>query len=313
MQDHASIFSQFPRRTALDIPVNPFLGDTDPIYQEVDPGLLTVDHRYQRAESPSMVKRIVENFNRDAFGVVTVSWRVDDTLAVIDGQNRLAAWKQLFDAKKVPCVVLVGLTLQQEADIFWHLNGRRNQPRPIDNFKAAVVAQQPTALAILALLHKYGLDIDWDRHGVNSRVVAVGALVAIYGDDGGNLDAVLRILTGAWKGVDSSLSNQFLYGADRFIRRYRGEFNEADLIDRLSRVTPGELRKRALDFKALAQDGKLTFALVIKSVYDYKRRSGRLPDWQAEPRFGTANSYVSGMQARRATGEQALLVTGEER
>jgi hypothetical protein len=301
--------------TILTIPKSPFtnpLADLpEPIYQELDPTGLMVDHSYQRYLSPTLVEKIVNDFRRDAFSVLTVSWRDDDTLYVMDGQNRLAAWKKKFGVKPVPCMVHVGLTVKREADIFYYLNGIRNQTKPIDNFKAAVRAEHPKALAILALLRSHKLDIDWDRHGVNSRVVAVGALVAIYGDDGGNLDAVLRILTGAWKGIDSSLSNQFLYGIDRFVRRYQGHFNEADLIDRLGRLTPTEMRKRALDYKALAHDGKLTFALVVKGVYDYKRRTNKLPDWQAEPNYGTSNKYVSGMQARRMTDEQALIVSGK--
>lgn len=121
---------------------------------------LVSDSSYQRGLEPNKVYKIATTFDPDAFGTLVISKRVDGTLAIIDGGHRVAAMYDLgWEDQSVPAVVHTGLSLEDEARVFTTLNSNRTKPKPQDIHKADVVAREPNAVAIQAVLDKYGVPV----------------------------------------------------------------------------------------------------------------------------------------------------------
>ena len=114
-----------------------------------------------------------------------VSHRADGTYAVLDGQHRLTALRRLgYDAAN--CIVLEGMTIQQEADYFRRQNENKQSLRINDTFNASLWAEDAESLRIKELMDKYGF-----RHGKSGQpmcICAIGALQRI----------LRRLATGRW-------------------------------------------------------------------------------------------------------------------
>lgn len=252
------------------------------IYEEVEPSILLVDPTYQRPLSEQRVKQMASRFDRDAFGVIEVNLRATGELYTIDGQHRTQVWQLVMPGKPIPCLIHDRLTVQQEAALFGIMNNSRNQPSQVDRFRALLRAREPRAVAIYALLQGHGLDIGWNMKGSQKQtVVAVAALQSIYGTTGGVLAAVLQVIVGAWGGDAASLTSHFLYGMERFVRRYQDEYSEPRLIDRLRRVTALEVQHQARLKKLVTSDVRLAYALTFAEVYNHGLRNHmKLTEWQ---------------------------------
>lgn len=138
---------------------------------------LTVDDQYQRPLTANMVKQIVGSYNPRQFGVVIVNLREDGTCAVLDGQHRLAAAKQM-GWTEIPCLVHEGLSLQEEAELFVRLNQDRRQPNAWDKFNARLTAEDPVALDIRDICAEVNYGIG--PFPSSSNIQAVGALLEAY-------------------------------------------------------------------------------------------------------------------------------------
>src|SRR5690554_1338293 len=85
-----------------------------------------IDHSYQRPISPTMVNRIVKAFDSRLFGIVTASRRADGSYWVLDGQHRIAALIKMGKGNiSVPCEVLTGLSMEDEARVFHLRNANK--------------------------------------------------------------------------------------------------------------------------------------------------------------------------------------------
>jgi hypothetical protein len=88
---------------------------------------IRVDTQYQRPINIAHVRKIANEFDERAFGVILVSERADGSVYVIDGQHRLAAVKSMGrGGSEIPCHVYRGLSVGDEALIF-HMQTQRNQ------------------------------------------------------------------------------------------------------------------------------------------------------------------------------------------
>ena len=101
-------------------------------------GELTVDSRVQRSRlNENKVRKIYANFNRDALGVITVSYRKDKSYVVLDGMHRVEVVRRLTDnTGTMACHVLTGLSLEEEAEIFLDLN-YSDKPTIIERYRVS--------------------------------------------------------------------------------------------------------------------------------------------------------------------------------
>ena len=72
---------------------------------------------YQRVLNNARVKRIADNFDPARVGVLLLSKRGPHSYAIVDGQHRLCAMRQIGVPDAV-CIVVVGLSYEEEANYF---------------------------------------------------------------------------------------------------------------------------------------------------------------------------------------------------
>ena len=81
---------------------------------------------YQRVLNNARVKRIADNFDPARVGVLLLSKRGSHSYAIVDGQHRLCAMRQI-GVQDAVCIVVVGMTYEDEANYF------RIQTKPIQD------------------------------------------------------------------------------------------------------------------------------------------------------------------------------------
>lgn len=182
-----------------------------PTIERIPVRLLTVDHEVQRDLELAQAKAIGAAWDDEAAGVLIVSARSDGTYRVIDGQTRAHA-KRLTDPHyEFTCMVLRGLTLKREAELFGLYNDKRKAVHPADIFRISVVAEDVDAVAINRIVRNAGLEIS--KSAGATRITAVRAVEKVYGTYGPRaLSDVLGVLKSAWP-VDKESWNGQMFKA----------------------------------------------------------------------------------------------------
>lgn len=135
-----------------------------------------VTEEYQRVLNMKNVSGIVRDFDPAKLGVLVVSHRPDGTYSILDGQHRLTALRKLGFAA-ANCIVLEGMTIQQEADYFRRQNENKQSLRIADTFNAAVWAEDEESVTIKGIMDRYGFRLG--KSGQPMCVCAIGALQSI--------------------------------------------------------------------------------------------------------------------------------------
>ena len=202
-----------------------------------------VTEQYQRILNMKNVAGIVKNFDPAKLGVLVVSHRADGTYAVLDGQHRLTALRRLgYDAAN--CIVLEGMTIQQEADYFRRQNENKQSLRINDTFNASLWAEDAESLRIKELMDKYGF-----RHGKSGQpmcICAIGALQRIlrrFGDR--TLELTLACIAATWPHDSTILRGEMLAGLGEFWRRYGEKLTVAQFEARMRKHLPMEMYQEA--------------------------------------------------------------------
>lgn len=218
-------------------------------YELVELDRIKIDMSYQRKLNELKVRQIIKNFDMNAFGSLLINKRDnDDDFYLIDGQHRSKAAKQksLIIA---PCNILHGLTQQEEADLFVQLNSIRYQIKSIDKFKAKVTSDDKTSLEIVEIMNQYGFKPNHLNNGnISTRkrgyITNVSSLEKIYNQKGSiYLEAVLRIISSAWKNNDGTfdpdaLKRDTIEGIYSFVVKgyNKSNFDENKLINKLKKA-----------------------------------------------------------------------------
>lgn len=247
-----------------------------PTAEKVRVGAMSVDARYQRDLRKPHAEMIAEGLDPARLQTFTLSRREDGALVVIDAQHRFVACTMRGFDGPVDCLVFNGLTLQQEADLFDLLNGRRKAVGAWDTFKARLVAEKPVEVAIVKIAKTKGL-----RPGgtVSKNVVtAVQSLVSVY--HRGNLAQVLGVLVAWSDGGDPSYFEGLLLKSLSYFLEWYGDAVDADrLVERLGTWSPARVvnkYKRLTDMS----DGlsrRLAAVSVYREIYNTGRSKGKLP------------------------------------
>lgn len=165
-------------------------------------GDLFIDPAYQRDLDRARVERYAQaGFDQSLFQPLVVSLRADGRIAVIDGSHRHALVVMLGwdDDKRIPCVVMTGLTLVEEAELFVQLQRQRRPLSAYDLFKADLTSRDPEAVSMQAVLQELGL------RAVNKNSLAPDGLRAVHSarttlkfNGADTLRWVLQVGLGAW-------------------------------------------------------------------------------------------------------------------
>jgi hypothetical protein len=247
-------------------------------------GDIQIDTRYQRGLFQPKVKKIVADFDPDAFGVLVVSRRADGSLWALDGQHRLAALQQMeWLDQRVPCVVYDGLTLEQEAKIFYLPQMTRRPLTPAERFRARLVQGERVALEIQAIANRYGYTVNTTNGGTGSAhtLDAVAAVELLHTDyaDGGILARVLEITSQSWGNDEYHISGEVLRGIGAFTHRFP-QYDHGRLVSLLRSIRPDAIDNDGKDIqRLLGMNKNYSSAYAIHRLYNRRMKTNRLPDW----------------------------------
>jgi hypothetical protein len=237
-----------------------------------------IDDTYQRPLS-RFVRRIVDNFDPALVGSLVISEREPNRYAVIDGQTRREALGVLGHTS-VPALVYRGLTRQQEASMFARFQSERKNISALERFRAALVAEDPTAQTVAQIADRHGFVIERTNEG--NSIHAVRALEIVLARTGPEmLERVLNIGAQAWK-FRGGMSNELIRGLAYFLER-EPRTDDDKLIRRLSIIDPDVLHTRAAQLRqgrGFGGNSPQYMAEVIRM--EYRRRRPRSQDAERE-------------------------------
>lgn len=135
-----------PRPAAMLTPVNT---ERRPYVAALRAGQLFTDATYQRPLDPARVRRMRAESDTALLGIVDVSARGDGRYALVDGQHRWAAVKaQHGDQAPIACNVHTGLSVEQEAELFFQIDRSRRRLTGWDRWWARHGSAEQAVLAI---------------------------------------------------------------------------------------------------------------------------------------------------------------------
>jgi len=199
----------------------------------------------QRKVLPSKVKRLKDDFDLDAIGVIHAIQRTVDgkvRTEVIDGQHRIIALNEL-ELGEWPVDVKIHLDVTDDAGacrLFLHLNDRA-PVSAYDKFENEVHAGIVEAVAVTSLARKHGLKIA--RCGDDGTITCVNALKRVYCEHGAAvLDSTLQTALTAWGKSSSAVEGKVLLGLALVLSHYDGTIDTAVLIKKLAKFSGGPTR-----------------------------------------------------------------------
>lgn len=205
---------------------------------------LIIDPLYQRKLNIRKVRKIVNGFDADAFGVLLVSKR-NGVLAILDGQQRHAAILEMgWDDQLLPCMVYTDLTVAQEAALFVQYNELRTKPRPMELHDAQLVAEDPRAVAVAATVESLGLVV---RNGpVAGYVQCVSALYDVLDNTSAkNLHRTLSIILAGYGQRSDGFHRDVVLGIAIILARHGKMVNDARMANVLAKHEPKALLRKA--------------------------------------------------------------------
>lgn len=259
---------------------------------EVEVSKLRVDTSYQRDFSETLVDEIANDFDSVAAELITVSDRgprtndpngVEGGLWVVNGQHRSKGaqkagrktiWARLIDLRKVddPAAIEARFRLK---------TNRKLSDRPLERFKAQLRSFDEESLAIVAILARYGTEINLKASpetGVNC-VVTVEQLYRM--DQGVLLGETLEVVRDTFDRVSGqTASSSLLKGIGWFIEKHANETDRDRLVAKMKGLGVTSLSARAHS-TGLTHGGSLwvNYYRVIVDLYNEQLREKNRLNW----------------------------------
>ena len=254
------------------------VGNLSSLESRLKVGELVIDMRYQRVPNDVKVSKIARNFNKDAVGVIICSMREDGVIAVIDGGHRIAAMNLLgMQDTTIDALVYFGLTIKQEAEIFFTINEDRTKPKTADIFKAKVVANDPEAVGLDSMLK--ALKLEPANKPGNGYIRGIGTIREIYINAGyDNTYNALLCLKNAYGPHSSSFNVDLVVALAIIFKRYEN-INKSGVIEALKRFATVDSIVAQAKTMAIGSSRPIrytTLPFVIVNSYNHKKRANRI-------------------------------------
>jgi len=247
---------------------------TDYAHLQLSTAALRSSQKYQRRVRQERVQQIIDNFNPLYLDEIIVSFR-DGAYYVVDGQNRIAAFKQMNKGAhcKVNCKVYSGLTYEQEAEMFFHLDNIRGKLKYNEKIQARKESGDPDIQNIARIMSRHGLE--WKLNGAGAggdNAVSSSRTVVDCHDKYGPyvLDTGFGLLVKTWGGDGQSLSAPFIKGICLFVHTYAKDADQDVFVQKLSKFTPGEIKTFARQ-ETIVDRQDMKYARVFLAKYNYNR------------------------------------------
>lgn len=173
---------------------------------------------YQRPTNNAQVEKIAAHFDEAKLGLPIVSAR-DGQYHLLDGAHRVAALRKIGYTHAM-CVVLTGLSYQDEAEYFRTQNLNSRPLTKYNLFKAGLESGDELCVQIDQITRANGFMVGMSFRSFNS-ISAIHALMTIctvYGYQ--TLDETLRLLRATWEGINNVTRREFLVGTAEFVHRF---------------------------------------------------------------------------------------------
>jgi len=219
------------------------------------------DISYGNEPQERWFKPIQASFKWAMFGRPIVAQRKDGFYAVLDGRHRIVAVRNLFGTDTTfKALVLTGLTQEDEAWMFSHLDIDRRSVPAAETFRSAVMAKERYAIDIEEVMTSERIEIIGvtgqlsaaanASEGRVQKTQAIGTLKVIYNREGKlGLRKTIQILKEAWIDEHGAFDRFPLVAVNAFLTKHRGA-KIPTLIKALKDHNPGQLKTSSDGIKA---------------------------------------------------------------
>jgi hypothetical protein len=268
------------------------------------------DAGYQRLLNAQRVDEIARDWNPKLALELIVSERPDGTFYLLDGQHRVEAMRRR-GIGSWRCLIYVGLTPDQEADLFVELQQKRRSLSAIDLYRAGLKGNDEIAKAIDEIVRRHGFHVarGGGSTGAITSVDAMRGVITRYGPR--ILDVTLKTIRLLWPTEPIAYGSAGIQGIGLFfaaMERAPG-FEYESFVQRLQSVAFGEIvreaKGRRLTGATVVETGNslaLFVATVLFDRYNRRRRTGSLPAFaklipnrKADPVFAETVAAVQGI------------------
>jgi hypothetical protein len=242
---------------------------------------------YQRPLDEPRVDEILREFDENRIGIGVVNRRPGGTLWIVDFNPRVAVLKRL-GRQIARAEVYDGLTPEEEADLYYHLNHDRKPLNQWNKFGARGTSGDPIVQALIDLAAAHGFKIGTADRSLQS-IAAVTTLERVYGYPQGPrlLGQTLATVNATWPRDVGARDGVFIAGLALFIFNWDGSYLPATgpTIDwrRFAKVfsdvsAPDLVKKcKQLKIEAGFAMNAHTYALGFREFYNGKSNfTGRL-------------------------------------
>ncbi len=285
--EYTKPFGRFPAMAKVDKFNWKMIGEPG-VFQWIPKQRLHVDREYQRSRvSNTKVLSIAAEWVWPACIPLSVARRPDGTYWVFDGQHRKLAADKRADVQTLPCMVYEMNDRLQEALMFLKINTFRTSMHSVDKMNAELIAKDPIALAVRAMVESCGYTIaasDGSNSGHMLTVKCVSALKAAVraNDKAANVAWLLSTDLFSGKPVTEDIYSGLFAVECHLMRRSAGSLLDPHNREALSRLTLKELTGSINEAKTFMGGGSKSSGEGIIRLLNRGRRTRRIPTLYAE-------------------------------
>lgn len=238
---------------------------------------LFADPEYQRELDVNRARNMARTWDPRLVGVLDVSDRGEHTppnsprYALINGQHRWKAAVFLDPTMSLVCNVHTGLTVADEAQLFYDIDARTKGLSSWDRWKSRRSAGDPVVTSIDLIAADLGLVIAQGQ-GKN-RVHCYAALEYLYDKClPETVHDVLEFCGDVWPGAQNMYNSAIVKGVGKVLHDNAVDLDTGRLADALSEMTPGQLLARAHELKASQPSAGIPRLVTVAAIQAYNRR-----------------------------------------
>lgn len=208
---------------------------------------LFIDQEYQRSADKAQINKIATNWDWRKVKCINVAMRPDLPImyAVYDGQHTVLAARKR-NITTLPCYIIHSDCVKDEASGFVGINRDRKTVNMATQFRAMVIAEDPRAKKLLAILSKHGMSVSEGNTDKPRHTQAISTLLRLLDKNPDRLDDTLAMISAAWQGQNPSLNASFLTGLYSFLYHASKKVGQDDILRSLSRHSAASIQQRAI-------------------------------------------------------------------